>query len=81
MRSSPAPKLPRLRVARRLDAFKLETVTRFLVGTFMGFMEWWIREENEHLPAVEVDHAFRLLASCLGVVSVLELDLELPKSL
>ena len=72
--------LSRLRVARRLDAFQLETVTRFLVGTFMGFMEWWIREENEHLPAVEVDHAFRSLA-LPGVVSVLELDLALPRSL
>jgi AcrR family transcriptional regulator len=72
--------LSRLRVARRLDAFRLETVTRFLVGTFLGFMEWWMREENEHLPAAEVDHAFRSLV-LPGVSSVLELELELPRSL
>jgi AcrR family transcriptional regulator len=72
--------LSRLKAARKLDAFKLETVVRFLVGTFIGFMDWWMREENEHLPAEEVDHAFRSLV-LPGVASVLELDLELPTSL
>jgi AcrR family transcriptional regulator len=72
--------LSRLRAARRLDAFQLETVVRFLVGTFVGFMDWWMREENEHLPAEQVDHAFRSLV-LPGVANVLELELELPESL
>jgi AcrR family transcriptional regulator len=72
--------LSRLRVARRLDPFQLETVVRFLVGTFIGFMDWWMREENEHLPAEGVDHAFRSLV-LPGVANVLELDLELPTRL
>ena len=59
---------------------KLETVVRFLVGTFIGFMDWWMREENEHLPAEQVDHAFRSLV-LPGVSNVLELELELPKAL
>ena len=72
--------LSRLRAARKLDSFKVETVVRFLVGTFIGFMDWWMREENDHLPAEEVDHAFRSLV-LPGVASVLELDIELPRSL
>jgi len=72
--------LSRLKVARKLDPFRVETVVRFLVGTFIGFMDWWIREENEHLPAEQVDHAFRSLV-LPGVSNVLELDLELPKAL
>ena len=66
--------------ARRLDDFRLQTVVRFLVGTFIGFMDWWMREENEHLPPEVVDHAFRSLV-LPGVANVLELDLELPKAL
>ena len=72
--------LSRLRAARRLDAFRVETVVRFLVGTFIGFMDWWMREENEHLPAEVVDHAYRSLV-LPGIANVLELDLELPKAL
>jgi len=72
--------LSRLKAARRLDAFRVETVVRFLVGTFIGFMDWWMREENEHLPAEQVDHAFRSLV-LPGVANVLELDLELPTAL
>jgi AcrR family transcriptional regulator len=72
--------LSRLKATRRLDAFQLQTVVRFLVGTFIGFMDWWMREENEHLPAEQVDHAFRSLV-LPGVANVLELDLELPMSL
>jgi AcrR family transcriptional regulator len=72
--------LSRLRAAQRLDAFQLETVVRFLVGTFVGFMDWWMREENEHLPAEQVDHAFRSLV-LPGVANVLELELALPESL
>ncbi len=72
--------LSRLQAGRKLDAFRLETVVRFLVGTFIGFMDWWMREENEHLPAEQVDHAFRSLV-LPGVANVLELDLELPKAL
>jgi AcrR family transcriptional regulator len=72
--------LSRLKAARRLDSFQLETIVRFLVGTFIGFMDWWIREENEHLPADQVDHTFRSLV-LPGVANVLELKLDLPKSL
>ncbi len=72
--------LSRLEAARTLDAFRLEMLVRFLVGTFIGFMDWWMREENEHLPPEQVDHAFRSLV-LPGVASVLQLDLELPKSL
>jgi AcrR family transcriptional regulator len=72
--------LSRLKAARRLDPFKLETMVRFLVGTFIGFMDWWMREENEHLPPEQVDHAFRSLV-LPGVANVLELELELPRSL
>jgi AcrR family transcriptional regulator len=69
--------LSRLRAAGTLDPFRLETMVRFLVGTFIGFMDWWMREENEHLPAEQVDHAFRSLV-LPGVANVLGLDLELP---
>jgi AcrR family transcriptional regulator len=72
--------LSRLKAARRLDPFRLETIVRFLVGTFIGFMDWWMREENEHLPPEQVDHAFRSLV-LPGVANVLELEIELPKSL
>ena len=72
--------LSRLQAGRKLDPFRLETVVRFLVGTFIGFMDWWMREENEHLPAEQVDHAFRSLV-LPGVSNVLELELELPKAL
>jgi hypothetical protein len=66
--------------SRKLDGFKLQTIVHFLVGTSIGFMDWWMREENDHLPAEQVDHAFRSLV-LPGVANVLELDLELPKSL
>ena len=72
--------LSRLKAARKLDAFKLELVVRFLVGTFIGFMDWWMREENDAIPAEQVDHAFRSLV-LPGVASVLELDIDLPESL
>jgi AcrR family transcriptional regulator len=72
--------LSRLKAARKLDAFRLETIVRFVVGTFLGFMDWWMREENEHLPAEQVDHAYRSLV-LPGLANVLELELELPKSL
>ena len=72
--------LSRLKAARRLDAFRLELMVRFLVGTFIGFMDWWMREENDHLPAEQVDHAFRSLV-LPGVANVLELQMEIPRSL
>ena len=72
--------LSRLKAARRLDAFRLELLVRFLVGTFIGFMDWWMREENEHLPPEQVDHAFRSLV-LPGVANVLELQMEIPRSL
>ena len=71
--------LSRLKTARRLDECWLEVVVRFLVGTFIGFMDWWMRDENEHLPAERVDHTFRSLA-LPGVVKVLDLRLELPST-
>jgi AcrR family transcriptional regulator len=72
--------LSRLHAARKLDPFRLSMMTRFLCGTFIGFMDWWMREENDHLPAEVVDHAFRSLV-LPGVSNVLELDLEVPRSL
>ena len=72
--------LSRLKAGRKLDSFRVETVVRFLVGTFIGFMDWWMREENEHLPPEQVDHAFRSLV-LPGVANVLELEIEVPKVL
>jgi AcrR family transcriptional regulator len=69
--------LSRLRIPAKLDPMKIEIVVSFLVGTFIGFMEWWVREENEQLPAEAVDQAFRSLV-LPGVASVLGLDVELP---
>lgn len=67
--------LERLGVARRRPSQLVEVVVSFLVGTFIGFMDWWIRDENEHLDAEEVNRHFRALV-LPGVASVLELDLE-----
>ena len=72
--------LSRLKAPRKLDPFRLEMLVRFLVGTFIGFMDWWRREENDQLPAEQVDHAFRSLV-LPGVANALDLKLELPKSL
>ena len=72
--------LSRLHAARKLDPFRLSMMTRFLCGTFIGFMDWWMREENDQLPAEVVDHAFRSLV-LPGVSNVLGLDIELPTSL
>jgi hypothetical protein len=72
--------LDRLRTPRKLDPVKRETVVRFLVGTFVGFMEWWMRDENEQLPAEAVDHAFRSLVMP-GVANTLGLEIELPTAL
>ncbi len=72
--------LSRLRAPHKLDQMKLETVVRFLVGTFLGFMDWWILEENEHLLAEEVDRAFRSLV-LPGVANVLALEIEIPEAL
>jgi hypothetical protein len=43
-------------------------------------MDWWMREENEHLPAEQVDQAYRSLV-LPGLANVLKLELELPTSL
>jgi AcrR family transcriptional regulator len=72
--------LARLRAPRQLDPVQRETVVRFLVGTFMGFMVWWMRDGNENLPAETVDHAFRSLVMP-GVANVLGLKIELPRAL
>jgi len=39
-----------------------------------------MREKNNHLPAEQVDHAFRALV-LPGVANVLELTLDVPESL
>jgi AcrR family transcriptional regulator len=72
--------LIRLRVPGRLDPSKLETVVRFIVGTFIGFMDWWMREENEQLPAETVDQAFRSLV-LPGLANVLDLKIDIPRAL
>jgi AcrR family transcriptional regulator len=72
--------LDRLHAPRQLDPAQRETVVRFLVGTFMGFMVWWMREGNENLPAETVDHAFRSLVMP-GVANVLGVDIETPSAL
>jgi hypothetical protein len=72
--------LSRIGAGKKLDALRMEIVVRFLVGTFIGFMDWWMRDTNEHLPAEQVDHAFRSLV-LPGIATVLELDLELPRAL
>jgi AcrR family transcriptional regulator len=71
--------LRRIRTSR-LDPARLELIVRFLVGTFIGFMEWWMREENEQLPAETVDHAFRSLV-LPGVAGALGLDMDIPSAL
>jgi AcrR family transcriptional regulator len=69
--------LSRLRVTERGDPAQVEIVVRFMVGTFVGFMTWWMRDENEHLTADSVDQAFRSLV-LPGVSNVLGLDLTEP---
>jgi AraC-like DNA-binding protein len=71
--------LSRLNAARRLDHVRLEAVVRFLVGTFIGFMDWWIREENEHLSAAQVDRTFRALV-LPGVSTALDVPVQVPSS-
>jgi AcrR family transcriptional regulator len=71
--------LRRLRTSSRLDPARLELIVRFLVGTFIGFMDWWMREENDQLPAETVDRAFRSLV-LPGVARALGLDIELPSA-
>jgi AcrR family transcriptional regulator len=65
--------LGRLRMPQRHDPATIEMVVRFMVGTFVGFMAWWIRDENEALSALDVDRAFRALV-LPGVANVLGLD-------
>ena len=72
--------LSRLRIAPRVDRMVLETVVSFLVGTFLGFMEWWMRPENEALTAEQVDQAFRSLV-LPGVSNVLKLEIEVPEAI
>jgi hypothetical protein len=43
-------------------------------------MEWWMRDENEHLPAEAVDNAFRSLVMP-GLANVLGLEIEVPRTL
>ena len=75
-----AAELSRIQAPRKLDPPRLEVVVRFLAGTFIGFMEWWGREENENLPAETVDRAFRSLV-LPGIAHVLDLEIEIPSAL
>jgi AcrR family transcriptional regulator len=72
--------LSRLHIPRRLDPDKLEIVVRFIVGTFIGFMDWWMREENEQLPPETVDQAFRSLV-LPGLANVLDVEIDVPRAL
>ena len=72
--------LNRLRMASKVERLTLETVVSFLVGTFLGFMEWWMRPENEQLTAEQVDQAFRALV-LPGVSRVLQLEIEVPTAI
>jgi AcrR family transcriptional regulator len=65
--------LARLGMPRRHDPATLEMVVRFMVGTFVGFMTWWVRDENENLSAEAVDAGFRALV-LPGVANVLGLS-------
>jgi AcrR family transcriptional regulator len=67
--------LRRLGVHKRHDSSELDVVASFVVGTFLGFMNWWMRDENADLEAETVDTAFHALV-LPGVASVL--DIELP---
>jgi AcrR family transcriptional regulator len=67
--------LARLGTTRRHDPATLEMVIRFMVGTFVGFMTWWMRDENEDLSAERVDAGFRALV-LPGVANVLGLNLD-----
>jgi len=42
--------------------------------------DWWLREENDQIPAEQFDHAFRSLV-LPGVARVLELEIDLPATL
>jgi len=66
--------LRRLGVHKRHDPKQVDVVARFLVGTFIGFMNWWMEEESADLDAEAVDAQFRALV-LPGVASVLGLDL------
>jgi AcrR family transcriptional regulator len=72
--------LNRLRIVPKVDRMTLETVVSFLVGTFLGFMDWWMRPENEQLTAEQVDQAFRALV-LPGVGRVLKLEIEVPRAI
>jgi AcrR family transcriptional regulator len=67
--------LRRLGAHKRHDAKQVDLVARFVVGTFIGFMNWWMADENTDLDAEVVDAAFRSLV-LPGVASVLGLELE-----
>lgn len=71
--------LARLGMQKRHDPATLEMVVRFAVGTFVGFMTWWMRDENEHLTAEQVDEGFRALV-LPGVANVLGIDVESIRS-
>ncbi len=63
-----------------IDPGTRETIVRFLVGTFIGFIEWWMGPENEQLPPETVDRAYRALV-LPGIANVLGLEIEIPRGL
>lgn len=54
--------LRRLGVHKRNDPRSLEIAARFVVWTFLGFMNWWTEEANADVDAETVDAMFRSLA-------------------
>lgn len=54
--------LRRLGVHKRHDPRSVEIAARYVVWTFLGFMNWWTEEANADLDAETVDAMFRSLA-------------------
>jgi AcrR family transcriptional regulator len=71
--------LDRLGVMRRHEPARIEMVVAFIVGTFIGFLTWWMRDENEELSAETIDAGFRSLV-LPGVSSVLGISIGDPES-
>jgi AcrR family transcriptional regulator len=66
--------LRRIGAHKRHDPRQLQVVARFLVGTFLGFMNWWTEDDNADLDPEFIDTQFRALV-LPGVASVLGLEL------
>lgn len=70
--------LARLGVIKRHERVQVDIVARFIVGTLLSFMGFWMRDEYEHLTAETIDQSFRALV-LPGVASVLGIDLAITK--